>query len=516
MSNRSSINLVLTSVSFLALVFLSIAFIKPWGKFPLNDDWVYTKNVLNSLREGHLSIKYSQHAWALPQVFLGKWIIQNTKEVFLSLRWIGIVSGVLSALLMGFASRLVLGGSETFLIFLSCVTTYFYLPFLQPSLSFMSDMPAFLFWFLSILVTAYYLEKEKKTAWFVAFLIFLLAVSERQVAVLIPASIFPIKRISFKTKASLLFFFLPVALIQWWWNSVSQSPVPGLGLSPNLGLFVRLSRHFVYLGWIATPFLALPIATNKESKFNRTFKWGLVVFGAGFVGHLLTSYFKNQEMLAPMFGNVLSSQGILMNLISGSVETIFGNEFRYFLTGLGVFGAIRIIYGFSLLVQDKSLNSWILLTIYSSLAYLIFIGIRALQFDRYGIPLIPLVLICILKSTEVSKIPFWRKFFSLMLLAPYIFFSVTLTHDYFRWNEARWMAVNEAYERSVKPMDLDAGYEYYGWVDGTSSWPDQKNYNFVISLSELPNFRIIKKINYKMFWGEQSRWMYLLEKKTNP
>ncbi|NBV51026.1 hypothetical protein EBR78_07395, partial [bacterium] len=174
------------TLSFLLTVIGAIIFISPWGNFPLNDDWVYTKNVLNSLKNGHFSIAYSQHAWAIPQVFLGQWLVEKTGDPFLSLRWVGIFSGVLAALFTGWLCARATGLSNPVIVWTGAMTTYFYLPFLQPSLSFMSDLPAFLFWSLSMFTVAYSLEKKEKAWWLISFLIFLVALAERQVALLIP------------------------------------------------------------------------------------------------------------------------------------------------------------------------------------------------------------------------------------------------------------------------------------------------------------------------------------------
>jgi len=37
---------------FLSLVMSAIGVIAPWGQFPLNDDWVYSKNVVSTLTSG--------------------------------------------------------------------------------------------------------------------------------------------------------------------------------------------------------------------------------------------------------------------------------------------------------------------------------------------------------------------------------------------------------------------------------------------------------------------------------
>lgn len=499
------------TLSFLLTSIGAIIFISPWGNFPLNDDWVYTKNVLNSLKNGHFSIAYSQHAWAIPQVFLGQWLVEKTGDPFLSLRWVGIFSGVLAALFTGWLCARAAGLSNPLIVWTGAMATYFYLPFLQPSFSFMSDLPAFLFWNLSMFTVAYSLEKQEKVWWLIAFLIFLVALAERQVALLIPISVLCFRDIPRKTRVGFLLFCVPFILIQSWWSTVAQIGTPDLGLSPNLGLFVRWSRHLLYLGWLAVPFLFYPLKKLEESKNRRFFIWSFVVFLAGLLGHIVTSISKDQEVFLPIFGNVISNQGILTNLMPGSAPIIFSIGLRGVLTALGFLGMIRILYGFALMMTEKHLSLLVRVIFFSSAIYFVFVGIRALQFDRYAIPLIPLVLVCLLKSVGNQSSTRWCRVMSCLLLVPYCVFSMTLMHDYFRWNEARWATINLAYQKGIAPSEIGAGYEYYGWTDGSPKWLEPKSFNYVVSFSELAGFNTIASLPYKSLWGEKTRQMYLLK-----
>ncbi|NBW98526.1 hypothetical protein EBR03_03035 [bacterium] len=123
----------------------------------------------------------------------------------------------------------------------------------------------------------------------------------------------------------------------------------------------------------------------------------------------------------------------------------------------------------------------------------------------------PLVLVCLLKSVGTQRSPRWYQVMSCLLLIPYCVFSITLMHDYFRWNEARWTTINLAYKKGIAPSEIGAGYEYYGWTDGSPKWLDPNSFTYVVSFSELAGFNRIASLPYKSIWGEEIRQMYLLK-----
>ena len=69
-SNMKLSNLLVGCLALL-LVGLAVYLIKPWGQFPLNDDWVYTANVFETIKNGRFTVPYGQSAWAIPQILIG-------------------------------------------------------------------------------------------------------------------------------------------------------------------------------------------------------------------------------------------------------------------------------------------------------------------------------------------------------------------------------------------------------------------------------------------------------------
>lgn len=93
-------------------------------------------------------------------------------------------------------------------------------------------------------------------------------------------------------------------------------------------------------------------------------------------------------------------------------------------------------------------------------------------FDRYGFPLVLgaafLLAILLARSEEASGRPPRRSLRAIGLyaitLAPIAFFTVAGTHDYFRWNDARWRLVERARAQGVPSTSIDGGYEVNGWL----------------------------------------------------
>lgn len=52
-----------------------------------------------------------------------------------------------------------------------------------------------------------------------------------------------------------------------------------------------------------------------------------------------------------------------------------------------------------------------------------------------------------------------------LALAPMLWFSVAGVHDYFRWNDARWGLVRWLLQRGISPTIIQGGYEVNGWLN---------------------------------------------------
>ncbi|MFM8270504.1 MAG: hypothetical protein ACKN9V_09980 [Pseudomonadota bacterium] len=489
----------------------------------MNDDWVYTRNVVDSLAAGKFVVSSGQYAYAIPQVLLGLLLLKPGQEPFLVLRWMGILSAVSAALVMVRLCQKAINGNSSMHFVLGAIATFFFVPYLQPSLSFMTDAPAFFLWVLSLWSLSWFLKKKTFNSWVLALLSNAVAVSERQLAIFIPFAMVIAQNLDFRPKDGLksvsqvfrrsypvMLFVFPLVVIQWWWTGLSPVKVPDSSFSPNPGVLIRISRQLIYLGWTALPFFLLPIKGVESPQEKKTFKWCLSIFCIGFFLHVINWAVFKSPLLPPFYGNVLDKVGILPVLLPGTPETIFPDYFRWVLLFLGLMGMVRILRGFAILWNDKERSHYAEVILWSSLIYFIFMCFRGTQFDRYFIPVLPLSLLCIFKNCPLERLTPMRSIATAVVCFLYIAFSTSIVSDYFRWNEARKEALDFAFSKGLKPTEVCAGYEYEGWYQTGSDLCSHK-----ISFSELPNFNIEQTFRYPSIWGSHQRYLYLLKSKSN-
>lgn len=84
-------------------------------------------------------------------------------------------------------------------------------------------------------------------------------------------------------------------------------------------------------------------------------------------------------------------------------------------------------------------------------------------FDRYWLPCVLAVAIA-LSVLLVEALPRARLIGAMVLLLPLAAFTTLALHDEFRWSEARWALVKHARSEGVSPRNLDGGYEVNGWI----------------------------------------------------
>jgi len=231
----------------------------------------------------------------------------------------------------------------------------------------MTDAPVFFLWILSLWSLGWFIGRQTLFSWTLALLMNVLAVSERQFAIFIPFSVVIDQNRDLRLKESLksvrqvlrrscpvILFVFPLIVIQWWWSGRSPVKVPDSNFSPRPGVLIRISRQLIYLGWTVLPFLFLPVSGIKSPKEKRTFNWCLSIFCIGLLLHIINWAIFKSHLLPPFYGNVLDNVGILPILLSGAPESIFPDYFRWILLSLGLVGVVRILSGFSILLNDQN------------------------------------------------------------------------------------------------------------------------------------------------------------------
>jgi hypothetical protein len=101
------------------------------------------------------------------------------------------------------------------------------------------------------------------------------------------------------------------------------------------------------------------------------------------------------------------------------------------------------------------------------------------SFDRYYIPLIPMLLIACVWGTDARPFSMGAKRWLLTMAAlgigAYALFAVAATHDYLAWNRTRWLALRRLTEVDHVPLEkIDGGFEFNGFYRGDKpSRPDK-------------------------------------------
>ncbi|MCU0612260.1 MAG: hypothetical protein MUE60_10780 [Candidatus Eisenbacteria bacterium] len=87
-------------------------------------------------------------------------------------------------------------------------------------------------------------------------------------------------------------------------------------------------------------------------------------------------------------------------------------------------------------------------------------------YDRYLVPLLPLVVIPMVPMLRRTTVLMWTSLFIVGAL------SVMGTRDFLTWNRIRWEQIAVLEEQGVNPDEIDGGYEWAGWRHAWKGIPD--------------------------------------------
>jgi hypothetical protein len=499
---------------------VALAFVAPWGNFPLNDDWVYARNVDASAQAGHLRIISPQYAWAIPQTVIGAMIASGSPDLHSSLRWIGIVSLLVSWLLLFKVSPLRRHDSMT--SFSMAMTALFLTPLFVVSLSFMSDTPFLACWIASLWAWIEWSRRPDAPTLIIALALSIFSVSQRQFGLLVSAAMGAVLALEFLRERNLrsaLRMLVPVPvlvayfLIQKWWTAhapLAHAPLD-LTLSP-VYIFRTAFTTISHLGMLAIPLIAMPLSLDARRILkNRKFQiiYGLFIFYT--LGHHLRSghpfpYLINQMSRFGFFGPG--------EVLYGDREPIFGVPLEILLTLVSLVGALRLVLGTLVWIRKPDHSRAERVVLVSSLIYFVISCFRASFFDRYALPLIPFALHGLAYSTEETKASRFARAAGLAGALGLVALSTSLVHDYFRWNEARWAAARFAMDLGWPAKQVGAGYEFFGEFDASAGAPsrDPHSYPVVASFSPLPGFELIREFRYRSAWHPRGASIHLLKR----
>lgn len=539
----------------------------PSGDFPLNDDWVYGLVVRNLLRTGHFQFISPASTNLLTQAYWGALFCIPAGFSFVALRLSTLViAGMGVASLYGVIREV---GSSKTTATLASLLLMFNPMYFGLAHTFMTDVP-----FTATLIICFYsytiaLKRDSVIHLLLALFFALAALGIRQYGLLflvaLSAGYIVKKGLHWRSISEALGAIGLGVAFQWTyqhWLKVSgqfnesadpifQSYRQGLGTLLQLDRLHLVFVILVYLGLFTLPalmFFSKIYFTRQRQAGSPLFETvatiaaactAVVIVPKGFpqLGNIITyvgqgpftlrdTYllglnYPNQSIfnvLIWIFFAICGSIGfvILLLLLAQASSAILMNLRPSSSRSVAFGKAAELMSSEDLSVPQNV--AWLLTALLTSIAAYIFLLALGQPFDRYLLPLYPLILILaslfIGKNSDSNLIGRPSKALSFFLIGIFACYSVASTHDYLAWNRARWQALNELTSvYKVSPKMIDGGYEFNGWLladrkykqrsNKSYWWVDQDAY--VIASGPLQGYEEVARYPFR-------RWLMVEEK----
>jgi hypothetical protein len=151
-----------------------------------------------------------------------------------------------------------------------------------------------------------------------------------------------------------------------------------------------------------------------------------------------------------------------------------------------------------------------------------------LSFDRYLLPLLPLVLALALWATRGLRL---SPALLLLGLLPLALFALAGTHDWLAHNRLRWQLGRELVARGVPLERIDAGMEWDGWflyeasrrqrlpprTPGGPFWTQviatATDSTYVVAFAPLPGYAALERREYPAWLRAEPAYLYVLQRR---
>ncbi len=478
-------------VGLLGLLMAGALIVGVEGDFPLNDDWSYARGVESVVERGVLELERWPAMTLIAQTAVGIGYAEAFGFSFTTLRWATLIASGLHLIVFYLLLRQFGGWRSALLL---TVLLLFNPLYFSLSFTWMTEIH----YLLGATGTTYFFVRyciQPQWRWLLAATVFCVyAVLVRQFAVLLPLAfagvlVFRPGRWTHRLAALLPFVVSMICLqaYQLW----LESAFPALDKVGGLGELLSNAREktwywwsrslvalLLYPGLFFLP-LVLPLAAGLgRGLLRRPLRATLVLLP---LAYFLLSYHHHFPV-----GNILFNFGIGPRILKGTYHypevlypTVEGQLWRV-LNYLAIMGtcllALILLNGarpWSLSGWwskrrergaggwDGRAAAWIGIALYG-IGYYVLVSAVSSLFDRYALPLLPVVAVLIAGSFR--KTPGWASVLGGsigILLATY---AVAGTHDYLTWNRARQQAYRELTEKQGVPVTaIDAGFELNAW-----------------------------------------------------
>ncbi|PHN03558.1 ArnT family glycosyltransferase [Flavilitoribacter nigricans] len=515
-SDRSDVPLLL------GVWILILLFVNPVGNYPINDDWAYAQIVKRFVETGVYDLGFWPGMTLFTHVMWGSLFCWLFGFSFTVLRLSTLCMAIIGSLV--FLELLKSFVRNTWSRRLAVGVLLFNPFFLLLSFSFMTDVP-----FLTMIISALLffkkaLDEDRYRDWALALLFSVAAILTRQLALIVPL-IFSAVLVLKSRRPKHILLAAAIAGISflslYGYTAYMEATV---GLPPPFGrpeslldklntyfmgvqLQQRGGAHLFYWSIFLIPLLAI-----LDYGFRRKRADLLILAFATFICGYFYAYSYD---LIPV-GNLFLGLGFGPMPLA-DIEKGF-NPAReipaaawLWLQELVFPASVALLYyaGKQAWIGRKAwrdlsgIRLWKLAVLLLLLAYSCFILIDANKFDRYFLPVYPLLIILLCPTAERTpgRLPRIIGGLTLSILALY---SLVATRDYHAWQRARWTALDElVVGQGISPRLIDGGFEFNGWYETGPKNPsgsDSKSWWFVnedvylLGKDAFDCFEVIKRV----------------------
>jgi len=545
-----------TSLYLLALVVVfvgTVALVGPSGDFPLNDDWSYAIATRTLVATG----AWHPTGWtSMPLITNALWaapICAASSCSFNDLRLTTLLASLLFFSATFFLVRV--NCNRNALPLLSAILVAFNPIVYTLSFTFMADVLFSALLTLSILFFFLSIEQDSVLLAVLGTILALAATMSRQLGLCVPVGYLIVRMLQpGHGRRKYILAFAPfilcaasLALFNGWLRETGRIPLTYYAplqeivalLQSPVKLILRISYNLVefllYLGLFSSPVLVL---TTRPAVVAKTQSWvrngPLVVAAAATLICAVCMIARRQIM--PLGMNMLIPQGIgPLTLRDAAILDLpnvpaLPSIFWICVTLISLWGTFELVARVAIYATNtvstrryrnfSDAEAGILLAVVSILAYITPL-LATRIFDRYFIPLLPLVLFFLVHVSAADSVKRYRMIGSAALCLMTAGFAVLTTHDYMAWNRARWRAIADLQNSGdARPTTLDGGLEYNGLFsynpfyqirDGKSWWWIDKD-NYQITFGPIPGMKIFNEYPYEVLLPPVKRSILVLKR----
>lgn len=508
----------------------AVIVVDPRGDFPLNDDWAYAVAVQRLLRDGVFRppdwtgmTLLSQALWGAAAAAVAGFSHTVLRGSTLLLAGAAVLLTYLLACRLGAPrgtarlAALVLAANPLFVVLAH---------------GFMTDVPMLAMMLAALLGFARALQRDSRAAWAAATAASIAAVLCRQPAIAVPLGfaaavlLRPGDRRRWLLPAALSVLLAGGAL--WGFQLAMQTAgtLPANYFSTQTSFLLRLQASGLrgavprLLGNLGvalcyTGLFLLPLLLVGAAGWRARWRPATVIALAAGAGALLALSASPRPL--PLRGNVLIRSGlgpVTLNdwYIRGLAnDPVLPAAFWWTVTGLAVVGVTLLVaQGAAATVQawrDRRAAAGPAVRALLLAVGALYLGTTCAtrQFDRYFLPLVPLLGIALLPPPGGRSAPRPLRVAAAVLLTLYAAYAVAGTHDYLAWNRARWQALRQLAAAGIPAQRIDGGLEFNaplfyspdaGGGGGGRSWWWVVDDEYLVTMGPVPGYTVERRLPY--------------------